>query len=454
MKAKIYVGAKKYALYIGRKIVQKTLEFLTLPARFVSKKVQDLKNYLIYGNSQQDGTPTPTAPVEVESVGDKQLLPYGYTQIEYLESTGTQYIDTGVKFNITHSYDLKLNTLSSSSAGIFGARTKVDAGMPNNDNISIFANVSGANTMYIDYDTRYTRSVNLNTDVEISIRPTEIIVDGVSAPTGTKKTINGIYNISLFGINTGGTTAIGKSRFYSFEIRDEQNKAVQSLIPAKRNSDNTLGMYDTVTDTFLTNAGTGDFVAGGEIEQGGYKIPVTVGGTTTNIYLDQPLRKIGDYTDYIDFEGQKVVRNVGSLLLNTVNFSYISGLKTFGSNAIVSTVANLPNVYCESYKWSDMISSTWLGTDKKIGVNVTSTGTPRTGNFGLKSLAIKDTDFTTQAELKNAIGNAKVYYALATPTEEQISLPPISLTQNTVTMNIDTTIQPSKLVITGDIDNE
>lgn len=31
---------------------------------------------------------------------------------------------------------------------------------------------------------------------------------------------------------------------------------------------------------------------------------------TTNIFIDEPLRKVGDYADYVDFEKQKVVRNV------------------------------------------------------------------------------------------------------------------------------------------------
>ena len=31
---------------------------------------------------------------------------------------------------------------------------------------------------------------------------------------------------------------------------------------------------------------------------------------TTNIFLDEPLRKVGDYADYVDFEKQKIVRNV------------------------------------------------------------------------------------------------------------------------------------------------
>ena len=40
---------------------------------------------------------------------------------------------------------------------------------------------------------------------------------------------------------------------------------IADYIPAKRNSDNVLGMYDTVSGTFFTNQGTGSFVAGPEV---------------------------------------------------------------------------------------------------------------------------------------------------------------------------------------------
>ena len=36
----------------------------------------------------------------------------------------------------------------------------------------------------------------------------------------------------------------------------------------------------------------------------------------TNIYLDEPLRKIGEYSDYIDLINKKVVRNVGKYIFN------------------------------------------------------------------------------------------------------------------------------------------
>ena len=46
---------------------------------------------------------------------------------------------------------------------------------------------------------------------------------------------------------------------------------------------------------------------------------------TYNIYLDEPLRKVGNYADYIDLKKEKVVRNVKTINLSTTlpkfNFS-------------------------------------------------------------------------------------------------------------------------------------
>ena len=64
-------------------------------------------NYKIYGNSVQ------------------RNLPEGYTQLEYIESTGTQYIDTGIigKSSTNIEVDVMLNT--NSTERIFGARTSL-----------------------------------------------------------------------------------------------------------------------------------------------------------------------------------------------------------------------------------------------------------------------------------------------------------------------------------------
>ena len=47
---------------------------------------------------------------------------------------------------------------------------------------------------------------------------------------------------------------------------------------------------------------------------------------TKNVYLDEPLRKIGDYADYIDFKEQKVVRKIKEVTL------FVSGVSQMGTN--------------------------------------------------------------------------------------------------------------------------
>lgn len=71
----------------------------------------------------------------------------------------------------------------------------------------------------------------------------------------------------------------------------------------------------TVTDIMLTE---GDIVK--EYEPYGYKIPINVNSNNiTNIYLKEPLRKIDEYADYIDFKNQKVFRYIEELEDGTLN---------------------------------------------------------------------------------------------------------------------------------------
>ena len=49
-----------------------------VPCVLKGSKGKNLRNYEVYGNSVQDGTPSPESPVEIQSVGDlttKNLLP-------------------------------------------------------------------------------------------------------------------------------------------------------------------------------------------------------------------------------------------------------------------------------------------------------------------------------------------------------------------------------------------
>ena len=61
-----------------------------------------------------------------------------------------------------------------------------------------------------------------------------------------------------------------------------------------------------------------DIQSVGDLVTDKYDIPITVSplGETAHIYLDEPLRSIGDYSDYIDFKNKKVVRNIQKIIFD------------------------------------------------------------------------------------------------------------------------------------------
>jgi len=56
----------------------------------------------------------------------------------------------------------------------------------------------------------------------------------------------------------------------AFFIIRQASTVVHNLVPVRRNSDNVLGMYDTVSDTFFSNQGDGTFTAGNPINNNVY----------------------------------------------------------------------------------------------------------------------------------------------------------------------------------------
>lgn len=57
-------------------------------------------------------------------------------------------------------------------------------------------------------------------------------------------------------------TLSGKIKYF---IQKRNGEEIVNLIPCYRKSDNVIGMYDTVTQTFYTNAGTGTFTKGQDV---------------------------------------------------------------------------------------------------------------------------------------------------------------------------------------------
>ena len=193
-------------------------------------------------------------------------LPDGYTRLQYIESTGTQCIDTGISGFNTGNWEiyakwlLPVATQTNRYAPVFGMYAGEDyntyriiTNLTDSSRYLIYGNskagvgwpgVAGAiNQIH----TATVRNGSVIFDGETINTPTQ----GTALPTGSKL---GIFCVA------GGTSKI-IAKIYSVNVKKD-GVLIGDFIPAKRDSDDVLGMYDTVSGQFFTNSGTGDFIAG------------------------------------------------------------------------------------------------------------------------------------------------------------------------------------------------
>lgn len=212
----------------------------TLPTTFggVGK---DLKDYRVYGNTVQS------------------KLPSGYTQVDYIESSGTQYIDTGFTPNQDTSVytKVKINSLPSGNKTIFGSRISA--------NVRHFGlTIGGDNVWYTGYGTLSQSTgwrVSLNEEYEIK-KEKGIFTLGSNQYTQTSTDFTSPGDMYIFAMNQNNETiAYTQMKLYYCKIYND-DILVRDFIPCYRNSDNEVGLYDLVNDVFYTNQGTGVFTYG------------------------------------------------------------------------------------------------------------------------------------------------------------------------------------------------
>ena len=91
---------------------------------------------------------------------------------------------------------------------------------------------------------------------------TKLFVDDVLINDNNEVLFQNPYPLFLFASNDRGTVVILSALVvYGCKIFDDGVLA-RNFIPAKRRADDVCGLWDTVTKTFFTNAGTGAFVGG------------------------------------------------------------------------------------------------------------------------------------------------------------------------------------------------
>lgn len=175
------------------------------------------------------------------------VLPIGFTRLDYIETSGKQYIDTGFKAKYNSRVVMDIEGWGTSLSWIFGAKNANSSTA--SDQFGVFRNT--ATSIRTDY-------FGSNKTLSISDASARTTVDkdgnvttmyGSSLTNTSVSTGSGEYNLTLFCLNNFGTVQdFATIKCYSCRIYDN-GVMVRDYIPASDESGNE-GMYDVVNKTF------------------------------------------------------------------------------------------------------------------------------------------------------------------------------------------------------------
>ncbi len=163
---------------------------------------------------------------------------------------------------------------------------------------------------------------------------------------------------------------------------------------------------------------------------------------TTNIYLDEPLRKVGDYADYIDYNNKKIVRNVKERV-------YTGKESWLVDNGDASYAFDSTEPYIKKSKgllFSNIAFYTETKDDSKFSFKSSGAGYIEFNAFGKGYTSTTWKQYL--ANKYNSGSPVKVQYDIATPIEQAIDLPSIELLDGYNTLSINTEVSPSNVKLT------
>ena len=355
----------------------------------VRSREQSISSWNMKGNEQHTGTASPTSPIEINGTGDrtKNLFASEWEQGS-IDSQGTDSPSDNV------------------------VRTKNYIPVTPNTIYSISRNIA---TSYMNL-----RFYNSNK---------QYIDKGTSS---TIRLISGNTETNPMGVGIG---------FCCFEIIDTNIRYMRM----NDNSNNTSTKYMMVEGQYTASTIPA-------YEPYGYKIPISANGTAlTPVYLTEQLMEIGDYVDSLASSGAVTYQIKKIVLTGSENWTYHplnpSGYFRYLFSQTVIAVSDVG--ICTHYTKENIGTAT-------VGTNVFTINAPAAGGNGIVVSPTGIENMTTDSwktylQQQYAAGTpVTVYYVLATPTTEQVTVPTIPTTSSPTTIDVNTSVKPSEMSLTYD----
>jgi hypothetical protein len=183
-------------------------------------------------------------------------LPAGYTELSYIQSSGTQLINTGYypNNNTRIVMDVEGSSTQTASNLFFGTT---------DGNGYYCGRVDSSWKLYGWYGNTYT-TISYGSAEAYAARKTidfnkNVLTANGESSTITANTFSVSYPLMLLGYNQAGTyTLHSVAKLYSCQIYDS-DVLVRDFVPCMSDSEG-VGLYDLIQNKFYGNVGSGSFI--------------------------------------------------------------------------------------------------------------------------------------------------------------------------------------------------
>lgn len=189
-----------------------------------------------------------------------------YTELEYIQSDGTQYIDTNVNLG-SNDFSVECKFLNTETTSAEQAIFSIWTSSYNYWNC--FIHSSRKIDVYLSSHV-YGADVNTNTVYNLALSRSGstwnlYLNDSKATKTYSPSSVNET-TLKLFTRGDVPNTTYSNTHIKMYSLRVIlAGELVRDFIPAKRKSDSVVGLFDLVNQKFYTNSGSGSFTAGPEL---------------------------------------------------------------------------------------------------------------------------------------------------------------------------------------------
>ena len=190
-------------------------------------------------------------------------LPSGYQRVEWLQSTGTQYINTGLMIGANDvEYNLKWREISAEAGASLCGNNNPWSGVLYHPSAGVICAAVGSSyplgARAIPINSWITANFTAKNGAW-SFQTNETTLSGSYSGT----VISSNYNFFLF-CNSGVQEFSKYSQMPFFDLK-VGGVLLRSFVACRRTSDSVAGMHDIANGVFYPNAGTGTFSIGGDV---------------------------------------------------------------------------------------------------------------------------------------------------------------------------------------------